>query len=260
MKKFLGIIVAIMLCVCMLVPTASAADDLESILNGVDLGGLTAEDLETILGDLNLEGIDLDAIVESFEGDDDDTVAKIEGALYDMNSVQASNSGNGAAGGFDLTSIIKLIPVEEETANLLTGLVSTLSDGGLESLMSTVVGTFSGQGINLGSYETGAFNIAQLAETATQSTATIADMLFSALEGLGLDTATIEGLLDNEIVNFFANLYIGFIGKVEQPTVPPVVTTKPPKTGDTSAVLVALGTLVLASGAAFVCRKKKEEE
>lgn len=260
MKKFLGIIVAIMLCACMLVPTVSAADDLESILNGVDLGGLTAEDLESILGDLDLEGIDLEALVESFEGDDDDTVAKIEGVLQDMNSVQASNSGNGAAGGFDLTSIIKLIPVEEETANLLSGLVSALSDGGLESLMSSVVGMFSGQGISLTSYETGTFNIAQLAETATQTTATIADLLFSALEGLGLDTTTIEGLLDNEIVNFFANLYIGFIGKVPESTVPPVVTTKPPKTGDTSAVIVALGTLAVATGAAFVCMKKKEEE
>ncbi len=260
MKKFLGIIVAIMLCACMLVPTVSAADDLESLLGGVDLGALTAEDLETILGDLDLEGIDLEALVDSFEGDDDDTVAKIEGALQDMNSVQASNSGNGTAGGFDLTSIISLIPVEEETANLLTGVVSALSDGGLESLMSTVVGMFNGQGISLTSYETGSFNISQLAETATQTTATIADMLFSALESLGLDTTTIEGLLDNEIVNFFANLYIGFIGKVPESTVPPVVTTKPPKTGDTSAVIVALGTLAVATGAAFVCMKKKEEE
>ena len=264
MKKFFSVIVAIMLCACMLVPTAAAADDLdlESILEGVDLGGLTASDLEAILGDLDLEGVDLEAIVESFEGDDSEPVDQIQSVLQDMNSVQASNSGNGAAGSnnFDLTSIISLIPVEEETANLLTGLVSALSDGGLESLMSTVVGTFSGQGISLTSYEAGGFNISQLAETATQTTSTIADMIFSALEGLGLDTTTIEGLLDNEIVNFFANLYIGFIGQVEESTVPPVVTTKPPKTGDTSAVIVALGTLAVASGAAFVCLKKKEEE
>ena len=110
------------------------------------------------------------------------------------------------------------------------------------------------------SYETGEFNIAKLAESATQSTGSIVDMILSALEGLGLDTTMIEGLLDNEIVNFFANLYIGFIGKVPESTVPPVVTTKPPKTGDTSAVIVALGTLAVATGAAFVCMKKKEEE
>ena len=261
MKKFFGVIVAVMLCVAMLVSSVSAASELESILNGVDLGGLTASDIESILGDLNLEDVDVDALLESFEGDDDDTVAKIEGALQDMNSVQASNSGNGtASNSFDLSSIISLIPVDEQTSDILAGVVSALSDGGLESLMSTVIGTFNGSGISLASYETGEFNIAKLAESATQSTGSIVDMILSALEGLGLDTTMIEGLLDNEIVNFFANLYIGFIGKVEESTVPPVVTTKPPKTGDTSAVLVALGTLAVASGAAFVCLKKKEEE
>ena len=124
MKKFFGVIVAVMLCVAMLVSSVSAASELESILNGVDLGGLTASDVESILGDLNLEDVDLDALLESFEGDDDDTVAKIEGALQDMNSVQASNSGNGtASNSFDLTSIIKLIPVDEQTSDILTGVV-----------------------------------------------------------------------------------------------------------------------------------------
>ena len=263
MKKFFGVIVAVMLCVSMLASSALAASssDLEAILEGVDLGALSAADLEAILGDLDLEDVDFEELLATFEGDDSETVDKIEGALQDMNSVQASNSGNGtASNSFDLASIISLIPVDEQTSNILTGVVSALSDGGLQSLMSTVAGTFNGSGISLASYETGEFNIAQLAEAATQTTGSIVDMILSALEGLGLDTTTIEGLLDNEIVNFFANLYIGFIGKVEQPTVPPVVTTKPPKTGDTSAVLVALGTLVLASGAAFVCRKKKEEE
>ncbi len=260
MKKFFGVIVAVMLCVSMLMTSVSAASDLEELLEGVDLGGLSVSDIESILGDLDLEDVDLEAIISSFE-EDDDTVDQIESALQDMNSVQASNSGNGtASNSFDLASIIKLIPVDEQTSNILSGVVSVLSDGGLQSLMSSVVGTFNGSGISLASYETGEFNIAQLAESATQTTASIVDMIISALEGLGLDTTLVEGLLDNEIVNFFANLYIGFIGKVPESTVPPVVTTKPPKTGDTSAVLVALGTLVVASGAAFVCMKKKEEE
>lgn len=260
MKKFFGVIVAVMLCVSMLMTSVSAASDLEELLEGVDLGGLSVSDIESILGDLDLEDVDIEAIISSFE-EDDDTVDQIESALQDMNSVQASNSGNGtASNSFDLASIIKLIPVDEQTSNILSGVVSVLSDGGLQSLMSSVLGTFNGSGISLASYETGEFNIAKLAESATQSTASIVDMILSALEGLGLDTTMIEGLLDNEIVNFFANLYIGFIGKVPESTVPPVVTTKPPKTGDTSAVLVALGTLVVASGAAFVCMKKKEEE
>ena len=261
MKKFFGVIVAVMLCISMLVTSVAAASDLESLLEGVDLGGLSASDIESILGDLDLEDVDVDALLATFEGDDTATLDQIEGAIMDMNSVQASNSGNGAAStNSDLAAIISLIPVDEQTSNILTGVVSALSDGGLQSLMSSVAGTFNGNGISLASYSTGGFNIAQLADVATQTTGSIVDMIISTLEGLGLDTSMIEGLLDNEIVNFFANLYIGFIGKVEQPTKPPVETTKPPKTGDTSAVLVALGTLAVASGAAFVCMKKKEEE
>ena len=76
-------------------------------------------------------------------------------------------------------------------------------------------------------------------------------------------------MLDNEIVNFFANMYIGFSGEVEEPTeeptvvtteptTKPVVTTKTPDTGDTSAVFAAIATLTVASAAAFVCLKKKE--
>ena len=81
----------------------------------------------------------------------------------------------------------------------------------------------------------------------------------------------IEGMLDNDIVNFFANMYIGFSGEVEEttteePTVittteapTTVVTTKTPDTGDTSAVFAAIATLTVASAAAFVCLKKKED-
>ncbi len=262
MKKFFGVIVAIMLCACMLIPTVAAADDdLESILNGVDLGGLTASDIESILEGLDLEDIDFEALIEEFEGDDGVSVDQIESVLKDMNSVQASNSGNGtASNSFNLAAIVELIPVEEETSKLLSSLLGALSDGGMESLLSTIVGAFSGQGINLASYEPGKFNVATLAETTHQAVSTLADTFFGALNVLGLDTSSVESILDNEIVNFFANMYIGFVGKVPESTVPPVVTTKPPKTGDTSAVLVALGTLAVASGAAFVCRKKKEEE
>ena len=39
---------------------------------------------------------------------------------------------------------------------------------------------------------------------------------------------------------------------------PVVTTTKTPETGDTSAVFAAIATLTVASAAAFVCLKKKE--
>ena len=65
-------------------------------------------------------------------------------------------------------------------------------------------------------------------------------------------------------------MYIGLgqIGdKDEDPTTttassttkPAAATTKTPKTGDTSTVFVALGTLSVAAAAAFVCLKKKKD-
>ena len=46
------------------------------------------------------------------------------------------------------------------------------------------------------------------------------------------------------------------ITTTEAPTT--VVTTKTPDTGDTSAVFAAIATITVASAAAFVCLKKKE--
>ena len=49
------------------------------------------------------------------------------------------------------------------------------------------------------------------------------------------------------------------ITTTEAPTTEkPVVTTKTPDTGDTSAVFAAIATITVASAAAFVCLKKKE--
>ena len=73
----------------------------------------------------------------------------------------------------------------------------------------------------------------------------IVDSLMGGLEALGLDTSMVEGMLDNDIVNFFANMYIGYVGEVEETTTeapttaaptttkPAVLTTETPKTGDT---------------------------
>ncbi len=283
MKKFIGVIVAIMLCACLLVPTAfaadasSAADSILAELQGADFGALSEADLDAILGDLGLSDLDMDEIIAELEGEDENTALDTLGAIAtDLNSVQAENSGDGTttAGGFDIVRIIELIPADFDKEPI-TAMLSALTDGGLTSLMSSVGSIFGGKGIDLASSteKTGSFDIAtlsadaDLAENATNLTAGIADTLMSTLEGLGLDSSVIEGLLDNEIVNFFANMYIGFIGEVEESTTaaaptttkPAVVTTTTPKTGDTSAVIVALATLTVASGAAFVCLRKKEE-
>ena len=273
MKKFIGVIVAVMLCACLLVPTAFAADEASIVdaLKGADLGALNADEISALLGDLDLSDIDIDSIVAEFEGEDqNEALDALNGIADQMNSVQAQNSGEGTVSTTsDLEAILKMIPVDFDITPIAE-MLGSLTDGGLSSLVSSIGSIFGGKGINLASSEVGTFDIANLgtegdlASNATNLTAGIADTLVSTLEGLGLDSSVIEGLLDNEIVNFFANMYIGFIGEVEESTAPTttkpaVVTTTTPKTGDTSAVIVALATLTVASGAAFVCLRKKEE-
>ena len=159
--------------------------------------------------------------------------------------------------------------------------------------MDTISGAFAGSGFDLSSltsgFDMGSFDFSSIlsglggltggsgdsdsssaGSGAMDAMSGIMDSLMGGLSSLGIDTSAIEGLLDNDIVNFFANMYIGLgqIGdKDEDPTTttassttkPAAATTKTPKTGDTSTVFVALGTLSVAAAAAFVCLKKKKD-
>ena len=85
----------------------------------------------------------------------------------------------------------------------------------------------------------------------------VMDGLKGGLTMLGVDAdALLSSMSDNEIINFFANMYLGFLGDV------PESTTKAPETpdtGDTADVAVAALTLCVAVAAAGVCLKKKED-
>lgn len=250
MKKILSVLVVAMLCVCMLAPSAFAA--------------LSTEEIEQLLADA--EDFDIEALADDYATDTD--------------SAAATSST------FDLSWLTGVLDMD---TSAFTEMLSGFDASNLDSLLGVVAETMSGAGIDLSSFDLsalGEFDITSvlsssaalsdgetqdLAATVTNMTAGLADALKSGLTSLGLDTETVEGLLDNEIVNFFANMYIGFIGEVEETTTeaeettetttkkPAVVTTETPKTGDTSAVVVAVATLALASSAALVCLKKKED-
>ncbi len=313
MKKFLGILVAISLCLCMLAPAAFAADSslsgLLSSLEGVDLGSLTDGELSELLGGLNLEGFDVDSLKSAIETGDENKLAGLEDALKNLgtgdaaapadSSSDASSGSDSALGGLsDMLGGVDMSWITDAFSNpdalssvtdMLSGLGGESGSFDVSGLMDTISGAFSGSGIDLSSItsgiDLGSFDISSIlgglggsgdsgsgdsgsgdaASGATDAVSGIMDKLMSGLSGLGLDTSMIEGLLDNEIVDFFANLYIG-LGKVDEPekevttTKPAVVTTKPPKTGDTSAVVVAVATLAVASAAAFVCLNKKKDD
>ncbi len=268
MKKFLGVLVALTLCVCMLAPMASAAESgsISDIFAGVDLGDLSETDLNAIISDLGLEGIDVDAILKG----DSDALAKLEEAVAGIESgfkgeeettaAQASGSTE-SAGGVDLSWLTGLLGGSMDTS-AITDMLSGLTAGDLDSLLGSISGAFGDAGVDLGDEDLGSDVAGEV--DSNNMMAGVMDTIFGALESLGLDTSLIEGMLDNDIVNFFANMYIGFIGQVEEETTaettkaPVVVTTKTPETGDTSAVFAALATITVASAAAFVCLKKKE--
>ena len=274
MKKFFGVLVAITLCVCMLVPAASALDEglLSEYFAGADLSTLSEADLSAILGDLGLEDFDVAAIISG----DENALADLEASLDALEGEEptvAAPSSDETASGVDMSWLTGLLGGDMDTS-AITDMLGGLGAGELDSVLGTVEDAFSGEGVDLGDYELGADvagDSTSESAPATDAVAGIADSIFAGLEALGIDTTAIEGMLDNDIVNFFANMYIGFSGDVEEPTEEPtvittepttkkpvVVTTKTPDTGDTSAVFAAIATLTVASAAAFVCLKKKE--
>ena len=278
MKKFLGVMVAVVLCFCSIVP-AMAADtgSVKDILGNVDLGGLSDSDAGQIL-----DNLDLDSIKGLVAGSDSSTGdASAAGGIGDVLS--------GLSGMIDPSAFSA---ISDAFSGVLGG-----SDGGsgfdISSLMDTISGAFAGSGFDLSSltsgFDMGSFDFSSIlsglggltggsgdsdsssaGSGAMDAMSGIMDSLMGGLSSLGIDTSAIEGLLDNDIVNFFANMYIGLgqIGdKDEDPTTttassttkPAAATTKTPKTGDTSTVFVALGTLSVAAAAAFVCLKKKKD-
>ena len=280
MKKFLGVMVAVVLCLCSIVP-AMAADtgSVKDLLGGVDLGGLSDSDAGQIL-----DKLDLDSIKDLVAGAGSDSSTGDSSAAGGIGDVLSGLSGMIDPSAFSAIS--------DAFSGVLGG-----SDGGsgfdISSLMDTISGAFAGSGFDLSSltsgFDMGSFDFSSIlsglggltggsgdsdsssaGSGAMDAMSGIMDSLMGGLSSLGIDTSAIEGLLDNDIVNFFANMYIGLgqIGGDDEDsttttaastTKPAAATTKTPKTGDTSTVFVALGTLSVAAAAAFVCLKKKKD-
>ena len=291
MRKFLGILVAVTMCICLLVPAAFAANDesLEKLFEGVDVSSLTDDELMSILGSLNLEDIDLESIKNSFGSGDSSALKGLEEA--------AGSIGSGAASDFDLSSLSSLFgdmdmswltDVVSDPSGILEMFSGSGSGFDINALIDMISGAFGGAGLDLGALtggmDAGSFDIMSIlggltgngsaASGATDVVSTIMDGLKSGLEMLGLDPSMLDGILDNDIVDFFANLFIGAeqggssgdsgnsgnSGSSESSDASDAGDDSPatPNTGDTSAVFVAIGTLSVAAAAAFVCLKKKD--
>ena len=320
MKKVFSILVAVMMCLCLIVPSALAADglDLDSLtgaLEGVDISSLSDSELTSILDGLDLEGVDLDSLKNQLgslvgEGDaKDDKLSELSDAISGLanGSVPAAGSTatggdsslsnlSGLLGGVDMSWLPNVVSDPSSIASMFT---DASAGGGfdLSALEDMIGGVFSGSGLDLASLtsgiDLGSFDITSLlgglgggigggdaASGVSDMVASLTDGLKSGLQSLGIDTSFLDGMMDNDIVNFFANLFIGLGDVVKSGDISSLgsmlgggdssssdtadysgsysTDAVTPNTGDTSAVLVAIGTISVAAAAAFVCLMKKE--
>ncbi len=240
MKKLLSVLVAVAMCVCLCLPAFAAGGDL--------------------LGDLDLSGLDLESIKDSvgglIGGDGSDPLAGIKDTLSGL----LGGSGSGEAAGFDPTGALSSF-VESLNLDQLTELFSGLSDA-----LGSVGISLPGAGEGTEGTESGGFDIMGLLGGNSgdgAGLASVMDIFGGVLETLGLDSSIIESLGQSDIVNFFANLYMGSVPETDPPVEPETdaPTTEPynPPMGvnDGAAVAAACATLSLAAAAVFVCTRKK---
>lgn len=284
MKKFFGVVIAVMLCICMMVPVALAADEAseaDAIVDGIVgiIEGAASGETSDILGDLGLGELDLGGMLGSFieqEAADEeiDPQVKVEQALQD------------APVDIDLGWLTTLLG-EDVDADVINNFFAGFNSADMPDLLTVISEAFSVGGIDMANFDASAlgnFDISKLlggsdtvkpegiatdvasgdsSMITTDLVTGIMDGLKGGLEMLGLNTdELLASMGDNEIINFFANMYIGFIGDVEDTTAPTTTAPAPqktPNTGDTASVAVALATLCVATAAAGVCLKKKED-
>lgn len=279
MKKFFGVVIAVVLCVCMMAPAAFAASETDAIVDGITglISGFASGDTESILGELNLGELDLGGMLGSFiedeiAADEADPQVKFEQAIQ---GVQEDMAGKG----IDLSWLTTILG-ESVDAEAINNVFADFDPANIPDLLTVISESIGFAGIDMANFDASAlgnFDIATLlggsddakptgtaTDASTDNSMLTTDLITGVMDGLkggltmlGVDAdALLSSMSDNEIINFFANMYLGFLGDV------PESTTKAPETpdtGDTADVAVAALTLCVAVAAAGVCLKKKED-
>ena len=282
--------------------TSGVSDALSGITDSIGSGDTSAlSGITDSLGSLGGDGATGNANTDSLLSGLTDTIGSLTGG---DNTDSAITDGvisgiSSLFGGMDMSWLEGVVSDPSSILSMFTG-GSGASAGGLDfgAIMEMISGAFGGNGLDIGALtsgmDLGSFDIASvlgglgggagdggnIASGISDKVAGISDMLKSGLQSMGLDPSIVDKLLDNEIVNFFANLFIGLgdlvsgngdIGSVVGGLIggdsgssdsagggsdysAPVT----PNTGDNGAVFAALGVLTAASCAAFVCLKKKK--
>ncbi len=285
MKKFIGVLLTVVLCACMTMPVAFASAE-EALVGGIGdlIGGIVSG--EGSLDSLDLGSFDIGGIIGSFVEEEEaneevDAQVKIEQALQNAQDTVSDKLGTTIDFSW-LTSTLS----EGVDASVVEAAVAEISSDEMPGLLSVIADAFGGAGIDMTTFDVsalGSFDIVTLLggadeEKPATGTATdvapndssmvttdiitgIVDTLKGGLTTVGIDADTLLGSLgDNEFINFFANMYVGFCGPVAtDEEVSGETTTCPPDTGDTSSALFAVVALGVATATAGVCLKKKED-
>lgn len=284
MKKFIGVLLTVVLCACLTVPVAFASAE-EEVAGGIAdlIGGIVSGDGS--LDSLDLGSFDIGGIVGSFIEEEEaneqiDAQVKVEQALQDAKDKVTASTG------MDLSWLTTILG-EDVDAEVVNEVFADFDSAEMPDLLTLIANAFSGAGIDMTTFsvsELGNFDIAKLlggadsdatftgtatevvpsdmASNATDLMTGIIDTLKGGLGSLGIDTDALLGSMsDSKLINFFANMYIGFVGSVEDEssTTATTTTTAQPETGDTASAVIAVATLLTATAAAGVCLKKKED-
>lgn len=253
MKKLLSVLVAIAMCACLCLPAFAAED----ILSG----------LGDSLGDLDLESFDVDSIKDSLSGITSglgDGSGALDGIKDTLGGLLGGSSGEGTGEGTGESGLGEFDPT-----GALTSFVESLDMSQITELFSGLTDALGSLGISLptGGEEgsEGGFDISSILGGNSgdgAGVASIMDTFGGVLESLGLDSSIIESLGQSDIVNFFANLYMGSVPADPEPeptTEAPTTQPHNPTMGvnDGAAVVAACATLSVAAAALFVCTRKK---
>ncbi|MGN0444519.1 MAG: hypothetical protein ACI4F5_07900 [Acutalibacteraceae bacterium] len=246
---------------------SGALDGIKDTLGGL-LGESTSEETGDGIADTSgaLDGIKdtLGGLLgESTSEETGDGIADTSGALDGIKDTLGGlldgSSGESGIGEFDPTGALTSF-VESLDISQITELFSGLTD----ALGSLGISLPTGDEASEGSFDISSILGGNSGDGA--GVASIMDTFGGVLESLGLDSSIIEALGQSDIVNFFANLYMGSVPSPDpepetEPTTEAPTTTQPhnPTMGvnDGAAVVAACATLSVAAAALFVCTRKK---
>ncbi len=276
MKKFLSVAVAVLMCACLMAPAAFATDayeELDQLAAELGIGEIMDNISEDEVIDPQVE------VEEAIQG----AIAEAPEGIADVASTFDINQLTGVVGDIDFEAFSTLFEDFDvsKTPELLDMISGVFASSGVDA--SSFEADASGkvdvmQALNTNTSVDGQPIEAtgdtaaggQLAASATDTMSGLAEGLMSGLEGLGLDSSFLDSIQSSSVVNFFASLYCGTAGGEAETTTTTTAaptettttttTTEVPDTGDTSTVVFAGVALAMASIAAGVCLKKKEEE